>query len=795
MASFFQEILEFIASTSGSLVYHLVIIFSIVVAYLSVNSLTHDKENVEAQQLLPGITVLLTLRLLVFLISLLTILGIGNSHFLLPPLDRTLNAISLIIIVWLWVFPRSSRRVDIGTFILTLMTIVMGVFTFIAWQGLAAGMVFSNTFLDLGWTIFFIVLVIMGTVFLIIRKPPEWEYGFSMFLILFIGSIAHIYISVESDYAGAIRLSQLAAFPILFTLSRRIIPATYNKNTEGITKRRPLDEDQNEDLPTPKPVLKNQSPLDNNLISSFFALSSESDPQKVCALLTQVISQTIIADLCLLLSAPDQNEQFVLLCGFDLIREESMGGTSISAEVLPRVFNAAKRKKILRLRSNSKSPDLKGFAEVLDLPNVGGLLAAPIITPDSTLIAFIVLLSPYSNRNWSKQDETFLRDLSPKIAQVLNRNTPKVVDDDNLPETEVFQKETEDLKAILENTHQEIKEQHATIAGLEALLLAADGSEKSILELKEENQMLQELNYSLEKEESTVQGDPIETDELRVKLQEAEIKIIDLRQSISETRDRIKNTISEEENILSSEQADVIASLAQDVRQPLSSIIGYTDLLMDESVGILGALQRKFLDRVKTSTDRINDLIDDLIQIAALDSGKIKFTPEPVSLSSVIDEAINLTSSQIREKEIILRVDLPAQLPKLHTDKDALQQILLHLIQNASASSPSDGEITLKAQVKHEGKSDQELVLLQVTDTGGGISNEDLPRVFSRLYRADNPLIEGVGDTGVGLSIAKTLTEALGGKIWVESDIDHGSTFTVSLPVSREININGQGDD
>jgi len=226
----------------------------------------------------------------------------------------------------------------------------------------------------------------------------------------------------------------------------------------------------------------------------------------------------------------------------------------------------------------------------------------------------------------------------------------------------------------------------------------------------------------------------------------------------------------------------------------LSSISGYTDLLLGESVGILGALQRKFLERVKTSTDKMNGLIVNLIQIAVSDSGNIQFTPERVSMSSVIDEAINLTSNQIREKGIILRVDLPEQLPKLHTDKDALQQIILHLIQNAGASSPKDGEITLKAQVKHEGQSDQERVLVQVTDTGGGISEDDLPRVFSRLYRADNPLIEGIGDTGAGLSIAKTLTEALGGQIWIESDFDHGSTFSVSLPISRQVHINGRGD-
>ena len=108
---------------------------------------------------------------------------------------------------------------------------------------------------------------------------------------------------------------------------------------------------------------------------------------------------------------------------------------------------------------------------------------------------------------------------------------------------------------------------------------------------------------------------------------------------------------------------------------------------------------------------------------------------------------------------------------------------LIHLLQNAGAVSPNEGTITLRVQTQTEGG--QEYVLLQVTDTGGGIAPEDIPRVFTRLYRADNVLIQGLGDTGVGLSIAKTLTEAQDGRIWVESEAGVGSTFSVLLPMTN----------
>ena len=232
-----------------------------------------------------------------------------------------------------------------------------------------------------------------------------------------------------------------------------------------------------------------------------------------------------------------------------------------------------------------------------------------------------------------------------------------------------------------------------------------------------------------------------------------------------------------------SEQAEVIASISQDLRQPLSSVIGYTDLLLGESVGILGSLQRKFVERIKSSSERIGTLVDDMIQVTNLETGLTVLKPEPVDLNVIIDNAMSYTSSQIREKNISLHLDLPTEIQSIYADREALQQILIHLLQNAGAVSPNEGTITLRVQTHSE--DSQEFVLLQVSDTGGGIATEDIPRVFTRLYRADNVLIQGVGDTGVGLSIAKTLTEAQNGRIWVESDSGEGSTFSVLLPMTN----------
>ena len=269
-------------------------------------------------------------------------------------------------------------------------------------------------------------------------------------------------------------------------------------------------------------------------------------------------------------------------------------------------------------------------------------------------------------------------------------------------------------------------------------------------------------------------------EELRLTLEE----ITRLKFRLSDADNKLINIQKEtvEPTVLSEHQIEVFTSISQELRQPMSSIIGYTELLLGESIGILGALQRKFVERVKASTERMQVLLDDLFQIISMDNKQLNINPETVDLGNVIDEAILATSPQLRDRHIILRVDLPDKLPELKADGDALEQIFFHLLKNAGDASPIEGEIFLSAST-YATDNNQEYVLIRVADQGGGIPTQDLPRVFSRLYRADNPLIEGVGDTGVGLSIAKTLVEAHNGRIWVDTEAGKGSIFSVLIPM------------
>jgi len=495
----------------------------------------------------------------------------------------------------------------------------------------------------------------------------------------------------------------------------------------------------------------------------------------------------MLADLCFLISPPTSSGEVVIHSGFDLIREEELPGAVIEQNKIQVLANAIQRGRPLRLLCEGSIPaDLNAVSEAIGLEKPGNLLMIPLILSQKVW-GGLLLLSPYSSRAWTLNDQTYLGSSTETIIEVLqqaDRRTQQVSEISHLQEElHSLQLQLEALQSEnqrLENEMQRLSQPAQPNADLEELLILQKESQVIIARLQTENERLKTaIQTKVAEAQGSKQVDYYES-ELRMTLEE----VSHLQNALAEADMKIENLqkLGGAPHFAHSDSNEVIASVAQEIRQPMSSIIGYTDLLLSESVGILGALQRKFLERVKASTERMRSQLDDLIQTIALESGILQLVPKAVDLGKIIDQAIVDTSSQMRERNITLRVDLPDELPQMQADQDALQQIMIHLLQNASAVTPRQGTISLRLHIQ-EDKPGEPCLFLQVTDHGGGIAKEDISRVFARRYQAGNPLVQGVGDTGVGLSITKTLTEALGGHIWVESEPGQSSTFSVLLPI------------
>lgn len=241
------------------------------------------------------------------------------------------------------------------------------------------------------------------------------------------------------------------------------------------------------------------------------------------------------------------------------------------------------------------------------------------------------------------------------------------------------------------------------------------------------------------------------------------------------------------------EQPELMVGLLEDLRTPMTSISGYVDLLLGESAGILGEMQRKFLRRVSANVSRLDTMIESLVDVTELDIGLYNLEPRPVDVVHIVEDAITNASIQFREKNLAVDLDIEEGLPTLPADSDSLAQIMAQLLSNAYLVSPHNSKIRVMVKrdtfVYAEGEAPRESLFVAVEDRGGGIQPEDVPRVFARKYKATNPLIEGLGDTGVGLSVAKALVDAHSGRVWVDSELGTGSTFNFAIPLDLSLSV------
>jgi signal transduction histidine kinase len=772
MSQFLGQIYTLLTIPPGNLVYHIILVFSIAGALLGAVQSLRSSNFPQARRTVIGLSILLGLQLFLFVGSALTWQGLVNSQLIIPPLDRAVTLLTLVWIAWLWAFPEPLRMADAATLLLNLLGITVLGLTLAFWSQKPASS-FNRTIYETAWQVFSLAVILLGTLGLVLRKPNGWSNGLAMLILAFLGHLATLVFPMDGNFPGFVRLAQMAMFPILLTLTQRFpapiqarLPVVKSKkNKEFIQERRRYSSD-------PK------------TFQALMTLAAETEPDKIGKAMTRGIAQAMLADLCYLITLGEDKSP-AISCGYDLIREENLGATSINPEDFPLLANAIQRGRPLRLPASSTSSDLKGLGRILKINNPGNLLSVPIATPERGPLGSILILSPYSNRLWNIEDQTFLSNVSTLFIPILERgqriSALEKERDQSLQELQTMmeqatetKKKYEQMETELESQREGIAQAHLQAENMAALLIMQEEAQKSIEQLKADNERLRNVGSA------SGAGDEQTEHELRNTLEE----MAHMQNALADANIKILELEKRPAAPITTEQVEVIASISQELRQPMSSIIGYTDLLMGESVGSLVALQRKFIERIKASTERIGGLVDDLIQITNLETGKMEFKPEAIDLNLIIDNAMAYTSTQIREKNITLRLDLTGTAPHIQTDRDAFQQILIHLLQNATAATHAEGNITLRLQMQKE--NDKHFISIQVTDNGGGIAPENIPLVFARRYRAEHSLIQGLGDTGVGLSIAKALVEAQNGRIWVETEEGVGCTFSVLLPVLVE---------
>ena len=234
------------------------------------------------------------------------------------------------------------------------------------------------------------------------------------------------------------------------------------------------------------------------------------------------------------------------------------------------------------------------------------------------------------------------------------------------------------------------------------------------------------------------------------------------------------------EQELDSMKTDFIGVVSHELRTPLTSIKGYTDLLLSTAAGEITSLQSEFLGFIQASTTRLTNLINDILDISKIESGGLEIKHEPIDYNAIVNDTVRQMSAMAAEKGIEIKIVIPESLPHARGDSDKVSQIITNLVSNAIKYTPREGWVKISVSVV----GDSGLTTC-VEDSGIGISPDDQKMLFQKFFRADNTTTREAGGTGLGLVIAKTLVELLGGSIWVESEAGSGSRFYFTLPISQ----------
>ena len=219
----------------------------------------------------------------------------------------------------------------------------------------------------------------------------------------------------------------------------------------------------------------------------------------------------------------------------------------------------------------------------------------------------------------------------------------------------------------------------------------------------------------------------------------------------------------------------MVADIAHELRSPLTNIRGYLEAIRDRVM----RPDEKNVASLYDETMLLARLIDDLQELSLADAGELKLYRADEELPDVVEQAVSAVRPKALEKGLALGTDMAANLPTVYVDFLRIKQVLLNLLENAIVHTPSGGTIIVEARPAGE------MVEISVTDTGEGIPPDELPKIFERFHRVDKSRTRATGGSGLGLTIARSLVEAHGGKIQAQSEPGKGSRFSFTLPVSE----------
>lgn len=767
-----SEAISLLTSTPGSLVYHLTLATDLALLFGIAHMFHVQSESPLYNRWRLAAGGLLGARLILMIVAGAAWLLLVEGNFFLPPMDRLISVAGIVVIFWAVLSTKSHRPGNISLFIALGLGLVGMIVNIVVLNGNSLANPFNSTLADAAWCLAGLSIALSAAITMILLRPPHWYLNLGGFCLMTTGFVLHMTQGPkDGSLAGFVRWAELGAYPLLtlaatstLTFSQPVSPAMAQ---EATLERSPSLE-----------------PSRFEILAEIASLINAEKNSELATSIVKSLATSMRAELCLLLTAPDPSGQFAIATAYDLIHERYLPGATLDSKNCPIIITALNQHRSLRLPAVSRSPDVQTLKAKLKVESIGPSLLVPLIAEEE-LLGGVMLLSPYTSRPWRAEDQIAVEQIASHLAQrllQLNRTammaTGQIIARD---------------KALLE-TERQIYSIEQTIIHLTTQLQVSPDAE-GLSQDENLSALFKTHNEALE----TIQVLETETEQLKATVREGMLNMSP--DEIKRKPDNYQMVIRELHELrarLAAAEAgmdnagrrtpgslpdiEVITSIAKELHQSMSSITEYIDLLLGETVGTLGTTQRNFIEQVRSSIEKMGNLVENLLQITAVETSKLSLTPEPVDLLHCIDEAVSQASAMLGKKKLTLRMDFPDQIHPIVGEQGLIVQIITHLLNNAIGASPEGEEIIIAARIQEaEGA---EFIMLTISDAGVGIPTEDLGRVFQRVEPADYIPIPGLSESSMSLSIVQDLSEAIGGRIWFDSEVGIGSTFTILMPVN-----------
>lgn len=808
---FLEQALRLVSQSPDNLAYHILTLLAVQAALaMSVWQWRQNRRDAFAGRLAVSAAVIFFTRIL--LAAVLISNTQSELRILIPPLERAIDmGISAVLV---WAFLPSIKNVPRLTdvmLIFGLVAIVIGYFLAAQdWRTLAElGISYGRANQRVVWAVAQLVVLGSGLIWVGAIRPRDWFLRTIVLLPLTAAHLAHLLnfvptgdFVIDSAVPYWVRLAYLVSLPLLAAVAYRHNLAEILGEQLG---RRPVGEEFAELLDWSKEALlppELQATLRGSVKLS--ARLMEANFAAVGILRDGGGSLGLVA-----LRPYEGAEQDQLETYRWILKLADWPGMQLAFR---------QRSAVELLPNGIGARQLFGLYQELGIPVAGATLIEPIFGSQEQQIGLLLLGGSHRLDRWSEDDKKLSPHLASHIGYLIENalifenlkgqvGSPLIAyPDDELLEQEIKAVEAELEAAInqtnvvsrrLEQKQTELNQIRARLQEREAQLQA---NELALNDLRSQPNV--ERVFALEEE---VQG-------LREALQQAEealamasageaglstdwvvMAMTRYSAELEEAQRRIAFLEAQLDGSDSVEINDFVATIDEDLRRPLASITGYTDILLSETMGILTKKQRELLERVQDGTFRMEKL---LTEVSAQSRQTIQVRPTdsvpPINVAETLEAAVNEIMPLVREKRLVLELDIGTNLPPLAVQRDVLYRVAVDLLRNAAYTSPVDGRVMLVTTVDELVDQDSDsgkafnFLQLVVRDNGQGIPAEARPFVFDPASYSQNGhtgvQIPGVSEVGE-VAHAYTLARLNGGRVWVESEVGEGSNFYVLLPV------------